>query len=90
MSDVRTYNVSLQLSTNPDPELFFFERCNFSVIHAGTSTIRAASRCRIRLPCIDADVLRHLDGMCRHSMTAAVHPCRAQVIASSGSLTLST
>ena len=77
------------LATNPDPELFFFERCDFSVIHVGTSTIRAASRCRIRLSCIDADVLRQLDG-CRHSVTAVVHPCRAQVIASSGSLTLST
>ena len=76
MSDVCTvYNVSLQLGYQPRPGAVFFEECTFSVIDAGTSTIRAASRCRIRQPCMDADVLHHLDGICSNLMTAVVHLC---------------
>ena len=65
----------LQLRDEPRLVAVFFEGCFLSFLEEDGSTIRAASRCRIRLPFIDADDFSFLNGIRRNLMTAPSRTC---------------
>ena len=63
-------DLSLQLGDEPTPRAVFSRAVIASVSESKISTARPASRCRIRLPFIDADDVSFLSGISRNLMTA--------------------